>query len=73
MGPIHINYIVLAIDPFLGPYYWSLLWLLTEAATEEKDSQADCETMMSDSASKRADDAKSLTDPRKIPKNTGVH
>jgi len=35
---------------------------MTEAATEEKDSQADYETMMSDSASKRADDAKSLTD-----------
>jgi len=34
---------------------------MTVAETEEKDSQADYETMMKDSASKRADDSKSLS------------
>jgi len=34
---------------------------MTVAKTEEKDSQADYETMMKDSASKRADDSKSLS------------
>merc|ERR1712224_768126 len=33
-----------------------------EAKTQEKDSQADYEAMMKDSASKRADDSKTLTD-----------
>jgi len=35
---------------------------LTEAETEEKDAQADYETLMSDSAEKRSQDGKSLTD-----------
>merc|ERR1719263_1643974 len=35
---------------------------MTEAQTEEKDAQADYETMMKDSASKRADDSKTLAD-----------
>merc|ERR1719272_866868 len=35
---------------------------MTVAKTEEKDSQADYETMMKDSASKRADDSKALAD-----------
>merc|ERR1719333_579587 len=35
---------------------------MTEAEVTEKDAQADYETMMSDSAAKRAEDAKSLTD-----------
>jgi len=35
---------------------------MTVAKTEEKDSQADYETMMSDSAAKRADDSKTLAD-----------
>merc|ERR1719237_1550809 len=35
---------------------------LAEAAAEEKDAQADYETMMQESAQKRADDSKSLTD-----------
>merc|ERR1719331_1821632 len=35
---------------------------MTEAETTEKDSQADYETMMKDSAGKRAEDAKLLTD-----------
>jgi len=35
---------------------------MTEATTTEKDSQADYETMMKDSASKRADDSKTLGD-----------
>jgi len=35
---------------------------MTEAQTAEKDGQADYEAMMSDSASKRAGDAKALTD-----------
>merc|ERR1719221_2054503 len=35
---------------------------MTEAETEEKDSQADYETMMADSAAKRAADSKSLTE-----------
>jgi len=35
---------------------------MTEAETTEKDSQADYEKMMSDSAAKRAEDVKSLTD-----------
>merc|ERR1719335_219901 len=35
---------------------------MTVAKTEEKDAQADYETMMKDSAAKRADDAKSLAD-----------
>merc|ERR1719271_2139479 len=35
---------------------------MTVAKTEEKDSQADYETMMKDSAAKRADDSKSLTE-----------
>merc|ERR1719181_1311029 len=35
---------------------------MTEAQTTEKDSQADYEKMMKDSASKRADDSKTLTD-----------
>jgi predicted nucleic acid-binding Zn-ribbon protein len=34
---------------------------MTEAKTEEKDSQADYESMMKDSAAKRAEDSKSLT------------
>jgi len=34
----------------------------TSAKTEEKDAQADYETMMKDSAAKRADDSKSLAD-----------
>merc|ERR1719440_20747 len=33
---------------------------MTEASTTEKDSQADYEQMMKDSAAKRADDSKSL-------------
>merc|ERR1719272_1774278 len=35
---------------------------LTESKTAETNGQADYETMMSDSAKKRAEDAKSLTD-----------
>jgi len=35
---------------------------MTEAGTQEKDSQADYETAMSDSAAKRAQDSKSLTE-----------
>merc|ERR1719353_2624077 len=35
---------------------------MTVAKTEEKDSQADYETLLSDSASKRADDSKTLAD-----------
>merc|ERR1719181_917175 len=35
---------------------------MTVAKTEEKDSQADYETMMKDSAAKRADDSKTLAD-----------
>jgi len=35
---------------------------MTEAETQEKDSQADYEKMMSDSASKRAEDSKMLTE-----------
>merc|ERR1719401_1391268 len=35
---------------------------MTEAQTTEKDSQADYETMMKDSAAKRADDSKTLAD-----------
>merc|ERR1719277_1710026 len=35
---------------------------MTEAETEEKDAQADYETMMKDSANKRAADSKSLTE-----------
>jgi len=35
---------------------------MTEAETTEKDSQADYETMMKESASKRAEDSKSLAD-----------
>merc|ERR550514_2425808 len=35
---------------------------MTEAETAEKDAQKDYESMMSDSASKRAEDAKALTD-----------
>jgi len=35
---------------------------MTEAKTEEKDSQADYEQMMKDSAAKRAEDSKMLTD-----------
>merc|ERR1719159_842990 len=35
---------------------------MTEAETAEKDAQKDYETMMSDSAEKRAEDAKALTD-----------
>merc|ERR1719222_1360754 len=35
---------------------------MTEARTTEKDAQADYETMMKDSAAKRADDSKSLAD-----------
>jgi septal ring factor EnvC (AmiA/AmiB activator) len=35
---------------------------MTEAETAEKDAQKDYETMMSDSATKRAEDAKALTD-----------
>merc|ERR1719499_1647946 len=35
---------------------------LTEAATQEKDSQADYEQLMKDSADKRASDSKSLTE-----------
>merc|ERR1719375_1513138 len=35
---------------------------MTEASTEEKNSQADYETLMSDAAEKRAQDTKSLTD-----------
>jgi chromosome segregation ATPase len=35
---------------------------MTVAKTEEKDAQADYETMMKDSAAKRADDSKSLAD-----------
>merc|ERR1719453_1924922 len=35
---------------------------MTEAKTNEKDSQGDYEAMMSDSAAKRADDSKALTD-----------
>merc|ERR1719277_2037524 len=35
---------------------------MTEAQTEEKDSQADYETMMKDSAAKRAEDSKMLAD-----------
>merc|ERR1719401_761743 len=34
---------------------------MTEAETEEKDSQADYESMMAESAEKRATDSKSLT------------
>merc|ERR1719181_592898 len=35
---------------------------MTEAETTEKDAQADYETMMKDSASKRAEDSKTLAD-----------
>merc|ERR1719401_1014462 len=35
---------------------------MTVAETEEKDAQADYETMMKDSAEKRAEDAKALAD-----------
>merc|ERR1719456_1612516 len=35
---------------------------ITQAELEEKDAQGDYETLMSDSAGKRADDAKSLVD-----------
>merc|ERR1719158_1552724 len=35
---------------------------MTEAKTEEKDAQADYETLMKDSAAKRADDSKTLAD-----------
>merc|ERR1719380_585336 len=35
---------------------------MTVASTEEKDAQADYETMMKDSAAKRADDSKILAD-----------
>merc|ERR1719379_2801198 len=35
---------------------------MTEAEAEEKNSQADYETMMKDSAEKRATDSKSMTD-----------
>merc|ERR1719456_100331 len=35
---------------------------MTQAKTEEKDSQADYEAMMKDSAAKRADDSKTLAD-----------
>merc|ERR1719477_487687 len=35
---------------------------MTQARTEEKDAQADYEQMMKDSASKRAEDSKSLSD-----------
>merc|ERR1719238_2067212 len=38
---------------------------MTEAKTEEKDSQADYESMMKDSAAKRADDSKSLANKEK--------
>merc|ERR1719440_1874573 len=37
---------------------------MTEAQTQEKDSQADYEAAMSDSAAKRAQDAKTLTEKR---------
>jgi len=39
---------------------------MTEAETTEKDSQADYEKMMSDSAEKRAQDSKSLTDKQSV-------
>merc|ERR1719146_632132 len=35
---------------------------MTEAETTEKDAQADYETFMDDSATKRAEDSKTLTD-----------
>jgi len=35
---------------------------MTQATAEEKDAQADYEELMKDSAAKRAEDAKSLTD-----------
>merc|ERR1719146_313800 len=35
---------------------------MTEAEVEEKDAQADYEQMMKDSADKRAEDSKTLTD-----------
>merc|ERR1719272_1611853 len=35
---------------------------MTEASTQEKDSQADYEQLMKDSAAKRAEDSKALTD-----------
>merc|ERR1719468_1104901 len=35
---------------------------MTEAQTTEKDAQADYEQMMKDSAEKRAEDSKTLTD-----------
>merc|ERR1719353_1250655 len=35
---------------------------MTVAKTDEKDSQADYETLLSDSAAKRADDSKTLSD-----------
>merc|ERR1719198_703383 len=35
---------------------------MTEATTEEKDAQADYESMMTDSAAKRATDSKTLTE-----------
>merc|ERR1719456_1800789 len=38
---------------------------MTVAKTEEKDAQADYESMMKDSAAKRADDSKSLADKEK--------
>merc|ERR1719453_1364833 len=38
---------------------------MTVAKTEEKDSQADYEAMMKDSAAKRADDSKSLANKEK--------
>merc|ERR1719160_1410959 len=39
---------------------------MTEAKTDEMESQKDYETMMSESAKKRADDSKSLADKEKL-------
>merc|ERR1719450_348652 len=39
---------------------------LTEAETQEKESQKDYETMMAESAKKRAEDSKTLSDKEKL-------
>merc|ERR1719161_2527399 len=43
---------------------------MTEAKAEEKNSQADYETMMSESAAKRTEDSKSLADKQKAKAET---
>merc|ERR550539_378528 len=43
---------------------------MTEAETEEKDAQADYETMMRDSAEKRVQDSKTLTSKQGVKADT---